>query len=285
MSPKVPAERQSTARVTLGGGRSVDYAPGVLRTWTWDYRHLSMDDYGAIVAWFAGHNGPGPFVLIDEAERNQLTVNQSSATSETNGTTGFTADGTLVSAGWGNPRGPRCLAWETPVGGGTLALGPPTSALIGIPVIPCLTYRWQAIVTGDAALSVTPQLVWLTWSGAVLSTSAGAVVGADPGGVPVVASAVAPAGAVWVRPELTTPGIPGIARMAGGMVPIAAGPGCWTPGSLLVDYLQLSIPTARDPGTVWAPGLGVPMVSLPSIDHTLFLVDRHDTTLTLVEVR
>jgi hypothetical protein len=54
--------------------------------------------------------------------------------------------------------------------------------------------------------------------------------------------------------------------------------------TLYVDKPMLSMPTTRDPGTVWVAGLGVPRVTLPTVDHTLQWINAHRTNLVISEV-
>jgi hypothetical protein len=268
--------RASRARDTLGGGRTVDYAPRVLRTWQLNWSALTHEDQSTLMSFFAGHNGPGPWVLLDGAERNLLTVNQSSATSAFNDTSGFSASGagvTLASTATTFDRGPRSLAWNIPTGvTSTLTVGAPNASWPGIPVVAGQAYRFQARVKGggaDGTVDLTPLIRWLDVAGADLSVVNGTLVTTSTGAFSdlVVASTVAPAGAAYALPRVQTTG-----------ASVTASATVW------IDKPMLSMPTARDPGTVWTAGLGVARVSIPNLDHQLQWINSHGTSLTILEV-
>ena len=54
--------------------------------------------------------------------------------------------------------------------------------------------------------------------------------------------------------------------------------------TVFLERLMVSMPTTRDSGTDWVPGLGVPKVSLPQLEHLLPWIDHHNSTLTIAEV-
>lgn len=91
------------------------------RTYQLGYESLDYGTYAQLLAFDQGHNGPGPFALLDPGQRNLLTPNQSSATSVTNDTADFTISpalsdlfGRTATGGWGNADTGQ--AWTT-VGG------------------------------------------------------------------------------------------------------------------------------------------------------------------------
>ncbi|MFF5228454.1 hypothetical protein [Dactylosporangium sp. NPDC000521] len=275
----IPAKvvRPARIRETLGGGRAVDYAPGVLRTWELSWGALSHDDQALIMEFWAGHRGPGPYAFLDGAERNLLTRNQSATTSVYNDTSGFSTAGageTIASSSTTVERGPRVLAWSLPasVTGGILTLNGPNLDWPGIPCVPGQSYRLQARVRGsgpDGVVDVTAKLRWLNAAGAQVQLDAGSAVTTSTSAWAdcVKASTVCPAGGVYLQPRFD---------VAAGTVSAAA--------TVLIDRLMVSMPTALDPGTTWVPGLGVARVSLPQLDHELPRIDRHNLKITVTEV-
>jgi hypothetical protein len=248
--------RPGRLKETLGGGRAADYAPRVLREWQMNWAALPHDDQAALLAYFAGHNGPGPYAFLDGAERNLLTPNQSAATSVYNDTSGFTAAGTgetLASSTALYERGPRSLAWSLPasVTGGILTLDGPVADWYGIPCVPGQTYRLQARVRGggtDGVVDITAKLRWLD-------------------AACVKAATTCPAGAVYLQPRFDVTAATVTAT-----------------GTVYLDKLMVSMPTTLDPGTTWAAGLGVARVTLPQMEHALRSIDAHSATLTVSEV-
>lgn len=269
--------RQAGIRTTIGGGRAVDYAPGVLRTYTLAWEALSRSDYELIAQFFLGHMGPGPFCLIEPGQsRNLLTVNQSSATAATNDTTGFGATGageSLASTSTVWERGPRSLAWSLPAAPavGVLTLDAPNNAWLGIPCVPGRDYRFQARLRGggtDPAVDIAAKLRWGDITGTQVQLDGGVAVTTSAGGwVTATVTATCPAGGVYLVPRLVvTPAT----------VTAAA--------TVYVDKPQLAMPDAQDDGTVWGPGLGVPRVSLPNLDPEYLFAHVLKTGLTLTEV-
>jgi hypothetical protein len=269
--------RPGRLKETLGGGRAADYAPRVLREWQMNWAALPHDDQAALLAYFAGHNGPGPYAFLDGAERNLLTPNQSAATSVYNDTSGFTAAGTgetLASSTALYERGPRSLAWSLPasVTGGILTLDGPVADWYGIPCVPGQTYRLQARVRGggtDGVVDITAKLRWLDAAGAQVQLDAGSAVTTATGSWAdcVKAATTCPAGAVYLQPRFDVTAATVTAT-----------------GTVYLDKLMVSMPTTLDPGTTWAAGLGVARVTLPQMEHALRSIDAHSATLTVSEV-
>lgn len=271
--------RVSASATTIGGGRVRDYiGTTVLRSWTLSWNVLDRALYGFLEAFFAGLNGPGPFVFLDPGRTNLLTANQSGATSVSNGTEGFSAPGAgelLASSSTVFERGPRSLAWGLPAApaGGVLTLTAPNSDWPGIPCIPGRTYRFQARLRGagaDPIITVADQLRWLDAAGAQVQLDAGSSVATSSGAWAdgVIGATVCPAGAVYLAP-----------RLAATSATVGAGG-----GTVHADRLQLSMPDALDDGTVWRPGLGVPRVSLPQLDDAYWWTSLHKSGLVLEEV-
>ncbi|WP_433067459.1 hypothetical protein [Dactylosporangium sp. CS-033363] len=270
--------RQGKVRETLAGGRAADYSPTLLRSWDLTWRALSHDDQATLIAFYGGHNGFGPWAFIDGAERNLLTRNQSAATSVFNDTSGFTiaagAGETLTSSAGTLERGPRALQWTLPasVTSGVLSLDGPNSDWAGIPCVPGRTYRLQARVRGggtDGVADVAAQLRWLSAAGTQVQLDAGTAVTTSTSGHTdvVMPATTCPAGGVYLQPRFA---------VSAGTVSGAC--------TLWLEQFQVSMPTVLDAGTVWVPGLGVPRVSMPSMDHELPWVNYHNTGLGLVEV-
>jgi hypothetical protein len=244
--------RPGRLKETLGGGRAADYAPRVLREWQMNWAALPHDDQAALLAYFAGHNGPGPYAFLDGAERNLLTPNQSAL----------------------YERGPRSLAWSLPasVTGGILTLDGPVADWYGIPCVPGQTYRLQARVRGggtDGVVDITAKLRWLDAAGAQVQLDAGSAVTTATGSWAdcVKAATTCPAGAVYLQPRFDVTAATVTAT-----------------GTVYLDKLMVSMPTTLDPGTTWAAGLGVARVTLPQMEHALRSIDAHSATLTVSEV-
>lgn len=269
--------RVSEGRTTIGGGRSRDYAPGVLRTWTLRWNVLDRALYGVLEAFFGGLNGPGPFVLLDPGRTNLLTANQSGSTSVVNQPDGFAVSGageSTASSSTTVERGPRSLAWSLPAAPavGVLTLAGPNTDWPGIPAVAGRAYRWQTRARGggvDPVVTIAAQLRWLDAAGAQVQLDAGAGAATAAGAWTdcVIGSTVAPAGAVYVSPRLA---------VTSASVTAAA--------TVYVDRPQLAMPDALDDGTTWRPGLGVPRVTLPQLDDSMWWTSLHRTGLLLEEV-
>ena len=270
--------RISGAATTIGGGRVRDYiGTSVLRSWALTWAALDRDLHGFLEAFYAGLCGPGPFVFLDPGRTNLLTANQSGCTSVSNDAEGFTAAGageSLSSSSTTVKRGPKVLAWALPAApaGGVLRVDAPNTDWAGVPAVVGRDYRLQAQIRGagtDPIITVTAALVWLNAAGSTLSTSTGSGVATASGAwAQVLCTGTAPAGAVYVRPEL---------RVTSATVGVGG-------GTVLVDELQLAMPDALDDGTTWRPGLGVPRVSLPQMDDAPWHVSLHRVGLLLEEV-
>jgi hypothetical protein len=269
-------ERVSAARTTIGGGRSRDYAPGVLRSWVLRWNVLDRALYGALEAFYAGLNGPGPFAFLDPGRTNLLTPNQSGATCVANGPDGFGVTGVgeaLTSSSTTFERGPRSLAWSLPAvtTGGVLTVNAPNADWPGIPVVPGRSYRFQCRVRGggtDPVVDLAAKLRWADSANAQLQLDAGATVTTSAGAwQTATVTAVCPAGAWWLVPR-----------------DVATAATITAAATVFVDMPQLAMPDAFDDGTVWRPGLGVPRVTLPQLDDAPWWVSLHKTGLLLEEV-
>lgn len=169
------------ARSSLHGSRLYELA----------WERINFDLHSQLLAFDQGHMGPGPFAFLDPGQRNQLTVNQSGATSLTNDTSNFTIAGSGSSISSSNTLTtgtPRSLAWtfnfSSPASGASvLTLDSPYAGWPGIPVVNrSMCFSFQVRGGGsDAIVSFIPQLVWYDVNGAVLSTSSGSLVTSSSG--------------------------------------------------------------------------------------------------------
>src|SRR5262245_35274677 len=154
-------------RTGAGGARTSRTLDG-RRQYTINWESLDEDTFTALLAFDQGHEGPGPFALLDPGQRNQLTVNQAAATSLTNDDDGFTVSGsgyTLSSESTVYHRGPRALKLTMPHAGqsGTLTLDPAAVDWPGIPVASgvALVFSYQAKGgSTDPTVTLTPRLTW-----------------------------------------------------------------------------------------------------------------------------
>ncbi|WP_213451597.1 hypothetical protein [Rhizomonospora bruguierae] len=133
---------RTRAAFTLGsGGIRMAQLPGGKRRFSYAWQSLDMATYAIIQAFDQGHEGPGPFVLLDPSQVNMLTDNQSAATSVRNDTRNFTVSGsggTLASDATINERGPASLRWDFAVGnpaGALLTIDSPSPEWPGVPVV------------------------------------------------------------------------------------------------------------------------------------------------------
>lgn len=241
---KAPRPRPRTPFTTVGGGVRVGQLAGGKRTYTLSYGSLQYTDFADLFAYDQGHNGTGPFVLLDPGQRNQLTVNQSSATSETNSSDNFTVAGsgvTLTSSSTTYRRGPRAAALNfTYAASGSLTLDTPAPDWYGIPVASRpYVFSFYALGGGtDAIVTLTPTLRWYSTAGAVLSTSTG--------------TPTATNGSTWTQMYVnaTTP-----ASGAYALCSVTASAATVSAGSI-VYFDQFQFEEGSSP-TTWRPGTGV----------------------------
>lgn len=316
----VGRERQVTVLPTLGGGRSVDRGPSGRRQWRFNWIVLDHDTASVLEEFYSGARGRGPFTLIDPFRRNQLTVNQSSATSERADTTGFSivsgSGETLTSQSGVYNRGPYALKWSLPSASapssGLLTLDPP-SGLTGFPVPSGEPWTFSAQLRGggaDPALSVAAQLVWLRADGSLLTTTAGTAVStaADAWTQVSVSASAPPSGAVYLSPRLQVDltsvmatasgrgGFPlrqGMAnawgldrqtRQANASSPLTGALVDYVFGSTVdvyVDQVQLDMFAST---RAWVLGTGMPRVTWTELPDTYPFADAHDVSATLLEV-
>lgn len=213
------------------------------------YDNIDYATHANLLAYDQGHMGPGPFVLLDPGQRNMLTVNQSSATSQTNDATNFTVAGSGAALAsttaqvLGFPDAPRSLQWTfnfTPAASGAyvLSLDPPYAGWPGVPVVSGRSLCFSCQVRGggtDAISTIRPELRWFDVSQSFLSSTTGAPVTTASGSWAAMSVAGAPpANSVYVQPRVQY--VSGAA--AGGIVYLArfqleegATVGTWRPGT------------------------------------------------------
>lgn len=256
-----PRQRATTTFLTASGGARVQRTRGGNRTYTLDYGGLGDRAFRYLEAFDAGHQGPGPFVLLDPARRNLLSVNQSSGTSDSN-----TADGFAFSGGSGqafsssplNGQGlPRSMLWTSTATAPSVAqmrLANPSPEWPGWPVIG-RPYSFGFWVTGggsDAAVDFTPSFDWLDAAGALISTTTGPTFTTSTTPQLVkIENANPPSTAVWCQPYMPATGA---TISSGTLLYFAKGQlnegstldKDWSPGTGLLPVQLVSL------GDVWA---------------------------------
>jgi hypothetical protein len=178
------------------------------------YDSIDYPTHATLLAFDQGHYGPGPFVFLDPGERNQLTVNQSAATSLDNSTTNFTIAGsgqTLSSSATLTSGTPRSLAWNfnftSPASGGSsVTLDSPYPGWPGVPVVAARSMCFSCLVRGggtDAIATFQLRMQWYDTTSALLSTSSGTPVASSAAAWSAMSvAAVPPANAAYVLPSV-----------------------------------------------------------------------------------
>jgi hypothetical protein len=182
------------------------------RMFTLNWKHLNYDDFETLLAYDQGHNGPGPFAILDPGERNQLTANQASATSADNGVSNFTVAGTgqtIASSTTLVDRGPRALAWTfqfASPASGSITLDSPYLGWYGIPVV-IRAYVFSFVARGggtDGIVTIGAQILWYSSTGSLLLTTSGSTAATSTGAwAAYTATATAPAGAAYALCRVT----------------------------------------------------------------------------------
>lgn len=231
-----------------GGVRTATIVGGK-RQFTLNWNALDAASFAYLEAFDQGAYGSGPFVYLDPSRRNMLTVNQSSATSETNDASNFTAlatGGSLASESVTVLTRPRSLKWVTgPAASPVLSLDSPSLDFPGIPVaIRTHSFGMQARAIG-ANMTLAARLTWLDVNGATLSTAAGNATAVTSGAWMAVAvsNALAPAGAAYCNATVTATGSAGV----------------------YLDDFAMNEGTTLD--AAWVPGTGVPAVDVVSLSE------------------
>jgi hypothetical protein len=246
----VAANRQrriSTFELGIGGS-AVDQMTGGSRMIVISYEQLTREDWATLEAFAQGHEGPGPFALLDPGQRNRLPANMAGATSVTNDTDNFTIAGsgcTIASSSTYSDAGPRTLAWtfSNASPGASAALTPdwPSSVFpYGVPAVVGQSVTFSAYVRGggtDVVVTYTPQVIYKDVSGTVLSTTSGTPVASASGAfAQMFATAVAPASTAYVSWKIAyTSGAASSATET-----FESGVGAWTPtgGSFTSSAVQ-----------------------------------------------
>lgn len=263
---------ESKVSATIGGGQSVDRAPTGRRTYELNWTSLSPEQHSIVEEFELGAKGSGPYVLLDPWRRNHLTTAQSSATSSTNGTTGFTPSPSESLASVTTPvrRGPRALAWTIPSSStaGILTLTPPTG-MTAWPTPALSVWTVSAWLRGggtDPIVTAGSDIVWLDTAGATLSTSTGSTIAtASAAYAQITQTATAPANAVSFNLRLR-------------VTPASVGAG----GSIVyVDQPQLDLYNGV---RAWALGTGIPLVSCTGSGTSYRKPIKRGASLTLAEV-
>jgi hypothetical protein len=260
------------------GGERATFMPGGRRRYTLVWDALTSTSWYTLWGYYHGHNGQGPFVIINPGTINFLTVNQSSGTSETNDTSGFTVAGTggvIASQTTTVYQGLRALSWTfgtaTP-GVSTLTLNTPSTDWTGIPVYPALTYSFSVQIKQYAvgAVTLTAEILWYKADGTASTTpsSSGASLASSGAWQQLYVSAAAPADAAFA-----------LCRVEATSASIALNE------SVALDAFQFEISAAP---TIWTPGSGILPVVMVTLtgDHQMYRssTNRLGPTLVLQEV-
>jgi hypothetical protein len=253
----ISAQRiRDTTTFPLGsGGMQVWKMLGGKRTYRFDYNTLDYASWAILMAYEQGHNGVGPFAVIDPGQRNMLTGNQSAATSLTNGTDNFTvagSGGTVSSDSTLVLRGPRSLKWawsvSTPAAA-TLSLDSPDVSWAGIPIVlRPHTFSFQArAAAGSGPVSMQAKMAYLT--------TAGGVNGSDTGNLTTATSAA------WIA--VTVTGTPGANSAYLNCSVVASAATIASGEAINLDQFMLNEGSTADAS--WAPGTGVVPVQVMSL--------------------
>lgn len=250
-------ERQVDVFNLDSGGVRTGKLLGGKRTYRLAYNSLDYTTFALLEAFDQGHQGPGPFVLLDPGRRNTLTPNQSAATSETNGTDNYTVAGTGGSISSSSTtgtfsRGPRSLKWSftiTTPATATLTLDSPSPDWYGVPVaIRPYIFSFKALGAGsDAIVTLTAQILWLDITGATLSTTSGSGVATNAATFTTyTVTATAPANTAFALCRVSATG----STVSNGTI-------------LYLDELQFEEGAAA---TAWTPGTGILPLEVISLD-------------------
>lgn len=247
-------DRPTTVFRTGAGGARVSRMVTGRRQYTINWDALTRDTYSTLEAFDQGHQGPGPFALLDPGRRNMLTANQSAATSVTNDSDNFTVSGSGYTASSDSTlyrRGPRSLKISAAYASqsGTVTLDSPTAEWYGVPVVSSrsLVFSYYARGAGsDPVVTLTPRLAWYSTAGVNLSTSSGTPTATTSASwTQMSVAATPPASAAYVLASIA---------VSGGTLSASA--------ALYFDELQLE--EGSSAGT-WYPGTGVFPVQVVSL--------------------
>lgn len=253
-----------------GGSRTIKALNGA-RQIQLNYAALGRSNFEYLNAFAQGHQGPGPFILIDPGRRNMLTVNQSSATSQVGDTRDFAvsgiggsiasdASGTLAS------KLPKSLRWSfatsTPATA-VLTLSKPSSVVPGIPVLVRPHTFWCYATATGSSVTTALAVSWLSVTGSVLGTSTGTAVVVGTTGAPQLLSVTGtpPAGTVYCLASVTPTAASIVAGDALYLGPFMLQEGSapdrdWVPGTGVYPVTFVGIPEKYgfdEPGMLVSP--------------------------------
>lgn len=245
-------ERPTFDFVTGSGGHRVSKLTGGSRVWQLNWRAMGGDTYGKLERYDQGHNGVGPWALIDPSRMNLLTANQSSATGLRRDTQGFSTSASNHGSVFSNSNAThihragadRSLEWRFTVAPFTsprVELDTVWSPWFGVPTVPGRSYVWSCWVKPDgvidASIDVEAKIQWRNTAGATVGAESTGGVQTVTGWTRLICIATAPVGSAF-----------GSVRLVGVGATITTG------SSLYVDEMQFEDGTAV---TDWVPGTGV----------------------------
>lgn len=197
-------------------GYAVDFSGRTHRTFSQQFEGMGHDDAAVIEAYATRQRGVGPFaILLPETRRNLLAPEQATAGDAPATALGGTVAGAeTLAVSTAQSRLPGGASWRWtlthPLHSGFLDYDPPVPGWHGWPTPEALSWAFGAYVrpgTGDTSFDVRAVLQWIDVNGAVVSTSNGTFTAVAAGSwVRVGVVAVAPAGAVYVRPRIEVDG-------------------------------------------------------------------------------
>lgn len=274
-----PRQRASTTFTAGDGSTRVQRSRNGNRTYTLDYGGLGSKAFQFLEAVHNGHHGMGPFVLLDPARRNLLTINQSSATSDSSQVDDFTfigGSGQTLTSSSTNQIGEqvRSVLWSSTATGPTTAqmrFNSPSIDWPGWPVIgrPYSFGLWVLGGGSDPTVDMQISIDWYSQSGATLlsTSSSGTFTTTTAWQQFKLENAVPPTNAVWAIPYVNCNG-----------ATISSGTQMWF-GKPMMNEGQVLEP--------WAPGTGILPVVPVSLDDTWAYLDpsfHKAPVLTLQEV-
>jgi len=182
-----PVEREVSDFQSGSGNHRVSTLVGTSRIYSITWTALHQETFDKVNRYWLGHQGPGPFAIIDPTRPNLLTPNQSSACGVWRDTTDFTLGGTTQNGTLSANKttslihrsdGTRSLRWlfsGTLVTTPSLLLKPQSSLWPGIPCVAGLPYTLSFWVKPDgvvdSSINVGAHITWYNSAGAVVSTT------------------------------------------------------------------------------------------------------------------
>lgn len=158
--------RSATAHALLSGGTSVTRRRAGKHTFTLSWSQQGADKAATMRAYYLGIRGPGPYCLVDPAERNHLDTDDASMGSRGYGSQwlayGSTLAQELVLAPPAGIFTSGVLRWGALTAGATITLGldsagvaeaDPLRSVLWLPSMPYCFSVWACTVSGTAALT------------------------------------------------------------------------------------------------------------------------------------